>query len=49
MTEPEREAALVAVEEALSIVRSSPELEGAAKEGVEVLLEIAVEKLRPCG
>jgi hypothetical protein len=46
MSKPNRKSALEAIEEALRLLRSTSKLEGAAKEGVEALLEIAVEKLR---
>jgi hypothetical protein len=46
MSEPNGKTALKAIEEALRLLRSTSKLEGAAKEGVEALLEIAVEKLR---
>jgi hypothetical protein len=47
MREPKLEKALRAIEEALKLLRSALRVEGAAKEGLEVLLEIAVENLRP--
>jgi len=46
MHKPRRESALQAIEEALELLRSAPALEGTTKESVEVLLEIAAEKLR---
>ena len=46
MPEPKQKTALQAVEEALELLRSSPTLDGNAKESVEILLEIAAEKLR---
>jgi hypothetical protein len=46
MHKPRRESALQAIEEALGLLRSASTLQGTAKESVEVLLEIAVEKLR---
>lgn len=42
---PKQKTALQAIEEALEILRSTPTLEDNAKESIEVLLEIAVEKL----
>jgi hypothetical protein len=46
MHKPKKETALQAIEEALELLRSASTLEGNAKEAVEVLLEIAVKKLR---
>jgi len=46
MHKPRQESALQAIEEALELLRSASALEGTAKESVEVLLEVAVEKLR---
>jgi len=46
MRNSKENTALQAVEEALTLLRSAPILEGATKESVEILLEIAVEKLR---
>jgi hypothetical protein len=45
MRKPKQKTALQAIEEALEILRSTPTLEDNAKESIEVLLEIAVEKL----
>jgi hypothetical protein len=45
MRKPKQKTALQAIEEALEILRSTPTLDGSAKESIEVLLEIAVEKL----
>jgi hypothetical protein len=46
MRKPKHKSALQAIEEALEILRSDSTLEGTAKDSVEVLLEVAVEKLR---
>jgi len=46
MDEPKQKSALQAIEEALEISRSVSRLEGKAKESVEILLEVAVDKLR---
>jgi hypothetical protein len=46
MGNSKEDTALQAIEEALELLRSTPTLEGNAKESVEILLEVAVEKLR---
>jgi hypothetical protein len=46
MSKPNGKTALQAVEEALELLRSTPTLEGKAKSTVEILLELAMEKLR---
>jgi uncharacterized protein YheU (UPF0270 family) len=45
-TESNHEAALLAVEKVLTLLRSVQTLEGTDKDGVEHLLEMAVESLR---
>jgi len=45
MPKPKQKTAVQAIEEALEILRSTPTLDASKKESVEVLLEIAVEKL----
>ena len=45
MSKPNRKSALQAIEEALELLRSTPTLEGKDKSAVEILLELAIEKL----
>jgi uncharacterized protein YutE (UPF0331/DUF86 family) len=46
MPEPNHQAALHAIEKALALIRSVQALEGTDKDGVEHLLEMAVENLK---
>jgi len=46
MRKPKQKSALQAIEDALELLRSASTLDGTAKGSVEVLLEVAVEKLR---
>lgn len=46
MPKPDPKAALLSIEKVLALLRSVQTLEGTDKDGVEHLLEMAVEKLR---
>lgn len=46
MPKPKYQAALVAIEKVLALLHSVQTLEGTDKDGVEHLLEIAVENLK---
>jgi hypothetical protein len=46
MSESDHQATLLAIEKVLALLRSVKTLEGTDKDGVEHLLEMAVEKLK---